>query len=136
MIKKELPFPLIPPHAFGRSAEKLQKAAQSVEFRIATCEGAYYQQLFENMSRQRPDAAWKAINIVLGRQRTTHVAVMIKVNNDEIKGPERAEYLIATCETAFQRTTISHRKHELHCSPFLAAYFFPRRMNVKYSRHL
>lgn len=53
---------------------------------------AYYQQLFEDTARQRPDATWKAINRVLGRQRTTDVPKMIRANNAEIKGPELAEY--------------------------------------------
>lgn len=52
----------------------------------------YYQRLFSDICKKRPDAIWKTINNVLGRNKNSMCPDVINVNNTKLSGRALADY--------------------------------------------
>lgn len=64
----------------------------------------YYQCLFSEISRKRPDAVWKVINSVLGRQTKSNVPKSISYKNCELSGKALADHF----NTHFVNAGVTH----------------------------
>lgn len=60
---------------------------------LRRAKSVYYEQLFADCARQRPDAAWKAINTILGRKNKSSLPDTLTHEGCELSGKALADYL-------------------------------------------
>lgn len=71
---------------FKKFRNQLNKELRQAKFQ-------YYEHLFENINKQRPEAAWKVMNNVLGREKNNILPDAMLLNGQELSGTALADYM-------------------------------------------